>query len=1150
MAILRTKKFALLSDSASIKEEDSSKFSFHLKKYIDAKKSNLAIKKLREKINQIQEIRKNYKAVDDLSKLRFTFQKRLERGESLDEILPEAYAVVLEAVSRIKKGIDGKPIELTDSQIMTSLVLNDGNIAELATGEGKTYALIMAAYLNTLGGEQVHVFTANDYLAQRDSEINTPIFESLGIKVGCALDNYVVDGVSLDKSESKKKRKEAYQNLDIVYAKSSTIAFDWEFDQQVMEKEDRMLQRPFHYAIVDEVDSVMIDEANTPLIISQSLNSYEDKIQKEDSIITDKIFGEENRQSWLLIANTIVKTLREDASNTFRSSEEFSSNPILNKVSFQGKHLAGTVNSLQDRILKSGAKIYIDERHKTVELTDAGYDFVGKIIKNTGFDENEVFHYIKNALYAHCILEKDVDYRIDQNSKTNEKKIILIDSNTGRDLPDNKLSEGLHQALEVKEIIKDMPDINLGNKKLKEAIKKVSQMNISTAKITQPSFFSKYQKVGGTSGTVSDEVTKREFKEQYKKKIIEIPRSRKKIAVEKPVEVYASRREKLDAVVSQIIECHKREQPILVGAKDIEEAKEISTRLEAYQRKPFAQLCANLFQTPIEQVNILQATKLYCLMTHTDFPVHDRKAQYAISEQVQCLILPENEKTALDYRVERQLQEKIDSTTSISMDTKKEIYQFLYHKNPESNKELDDLTIRLYGIPFRTLTAENTEQEVEIISQAGRLGAVTIATAIAGRGTDIALGGDPKELARHEVEDIFINRLKKENLTPQELSSKISHIKRQTEMLSRMERCDNQEIQQLFEKKYDKWKSTCRSEKEALEPTLVDPQGNSMHQVGKGLYVLGSSLNDSIRVDNQLRGRSGRQGNDGESKFICSLDDPIIVQNGNQKDLNKIKKVVMENPSSRLAVQYVRAAQRANESIHASIRTDVNRCSKGFDWISDAYYAYREKLLENPESCLPNIFEATSNILFDKKRQEDFGSLIAYFVPLIFNDNEVNNLSNDELKLLFENRTKMMRTEAKNSPSFSFDGDFKRKLLTTGDLKFTLLADDNFIEKQLSLEKMSPNQSANIDDLLDKIVFDKYHDFKDEVILETAITAIHYLKSYLKEKREEKTEQRKLDGDSVSQNLVENIIESTPLDLEIQKNPMEVEEVVSSGKAK
>ncbi|MDE5587379.1 MAG: hypothetical protein K2I72_03295, partial [Bacilli bacterium] len=973
MRVLENEKFALFPDSVGEVHEEHQKFSVRLQQYINAKKNNFSHRKLREKIQKIHESREYYKDAKDLSEFRQVFATRIERGESLEEILPEAYAVVLEAISRTKKDSNGRPIELTDSQIMTSLVLNDGDIAELATGEGKTYALTMAAYLNTLTGEQVHIFTANDYLAQRDSEINKPIFDSLGIKVGCALDNYVVDGTPLSKEEAKVLRKEAYQDLDIVYAKSSTVAFDWELDQQVMNVEDKMLQRPFHYAIVDEVDSVMIDDANTPLIISQTLKAYEDKINEknEDTIITDKIFGEENRQGLLLLANSFASELRKNPKNTFRSSKEFSKSPIYNKLSIHGKHIPGTQASLQDSIQKSSALIFIDERNKTVELTEKGYKAVEKIFKNIGFDVNEILQYIQNSLYAHCILERDVDYRIDTNQNTGEKKVILIDPNTGRNLPDNKLANGLHQALEVKEIVKGMPNMSIADVEMKEAIKQVSKMNISTAKITQPSFFAKYQKVGGTSGTVSDEITKSEFKEQYKKKIIEIPRSRKKIAIENPVEVYATRSEKIDAIVNQIIECNQRNQPILVGARDIEEAKEIASYLETYQRKPFKQLCCEMFQVPEEEINILQASKLYCLMTNTEFPLRDRKTQYAISRQVQSLILPDNEKTSLDYRVEQQLQQKLNSINSVSFDAKEEIYRLIYRQEPQSRREVEDLYTNLHGISFQTLTAENAEQEVEIISQAGRLGAVTIATAIAGRGTDIALGGDPKELARHEVENLMIERLEKENLDSNAKALRVAQIKRQTEMLSRMDRCDDEEIQKLFERKYSQWQKTCGKEQELLQSTIRDSEGNLVHQPGKGLYVLGASLNDSIRVDNQLSGRSGRQGSDGESKFICSLRDPLIVQKGNQSNLNKIRKLVQEDPSNPLAIQYVRAAQRANESMQASIRNGVNRCSKGFDWIADNYYSYRKELLEKTEETLPHIFNATSTLLFDNQNQEN-----------------------------------------------------------------------------------------------------------------------------------------------------------------------------------
>lgn len=1103
MHVLENDKFTGFPDSMEEQSVGSQKFSFRLKQYLEDKKQNSSLRKFRKQIEQIQESREDYKNEKDLAQFLPVFQARLERGESLEDILPEAFAIVLEAIARTKKDPEGNPIELTDSQIMTSLVLNNGDIAELATGEGKTYALIMAAYLNALTGEQVHIFTANDYLAQRDSETNAPIFEALGMKVGCALDQYIENGTPISKQKSKELRKQAYQNLDIVYAKSSTVAFDWEFDQQVMRPEDKMIKRPFHYAIVDEVDSVMIDDANTPLIISQTLQNYENMVNEknENTTMTDKIVGEDNRKNWLLLANSVVLELRKYATNTYRNSDEVSKSPIYNKLSFHGKHLPGTQANLQDRIQNSNARIFIDERKKTVELTDAGYDIIEKMLKNTGYDLNDIFSYVQNALYAHCILKENVDYRTVEDPKTGIKKVILIDPNTGRDLPDNKLSNGLHQALEVKEMVNSTPDRSMANPIIHKAIRDISKMSMSTAKITHPSFFAKYDCVGGTSGTVSDEVTQSEFKEQYKKKIIQIPRSRRKIAIENPVEVYATKVEKIDAVVNQILECHAIGQPILVGARDIEEAKEISARLEEYQKRPFKELCSSIFETSLDDINILQATKLYCLMTNTEFPTRDRKKLDAMARQVQSLILPEKEKVPLDYRVEKQLQAKLDHTQSISFEAQTEIYRMVYHQEPTSKEEVQNLYGHLHGISFQTLTAENTEREVEIISQAGRYGAITIATAIAGRGTDIALGGNPVELARYDVQNQFIRDLEKQNLSKNELEFKTSEIKRKVELLSRTNTCDDIEIRQLYEQKLNEWMITCSKERKMLETTKVDSDGKLIHEQGKGLYVLGASLNDSIRVDNQLQGRSGRQGNDGESKFMCSLEDPLITQNGKQSDLLKIQEMIRRNPSDHRAIQYVRAAQRAKESIQASIRTDVNRCAKGFDFISNAYYDYRERLLEQPESTISHIFESTSTLLFEQENQEDMDNTIFCFVPLIFSDEEVNTLSNDELKILFDDRVSLMMKELHNIDSDDFKQDFRKKLLMTGDLKFSMFTDQNVIEKQLSLEGMTPNQTTSVEDLLDRITFDQYNEFKNEVILETSVTALYYLRSYLEQRK-------------------------------------------------
>lgn len=1101
----------------SVIEEEKNerpKFSFHLKKYIESKKNNHNLKKLQKKTDEILSYREEMRNVDDLSTVRKALQQRLDHGETLDDILPEAFAAVIEAVSRVKPGI-----ELTPSQIMTSLVLNDGDIAELATGEGKTFALTMAAYLNSFNGNQVHVFTANDYLAQRDSETNTPIFESLGLKVGCALDRYSVDGETLSKKDSKELRREAYKNLDIIYAKSSTVAFDWEEDQQIMNEKDVMISRPFGYAIVDEVDSVMIDDANTPLVISSSLQNFEKKMDVSEPNLNDGgIYGEDNRNRMVTLANNIVSILRENPRNTLRNSKSTSTSPLYNMLSIGGKHIEGTKNALYDKIKSSGAKIFVDERNRTVELTDAGYEEIGRLIQNLKVDENEFFHYIQNALQAHCILQENVDYRIAVDSIDHENKVILIDGNTGRDLPDNKFSEGLQQALEAKE------NIHYKNR---------SSMSISTAKITHPNFFAKYEKIGGTSGTVSDEITKGEFKEQYKKKIIEIPRFRKKIATENPTEIYATRHEKMDAIVNQIIECHKREQPILVGARDIEEAKEIMENLESYAPKPFDQVYCDLFHTSKNKINIIKATKLYCLMTNTEFPKRDRKALYVLCTKVESMILPDAEMTKLDYRVKKNLQKKIHDTSHIPYESKEEIFKLVTNREPKNQDEVNDLYIKASGIKFQSLTAEDTDREVEIVSQAGRLGAVTIATAIAGRGTDIALGGDPVELAKVDVEKNYLNRIQNISNTNQK---EVAKIKRQTELLSRTGKCDNLEMQQLFEKKLAYWKEVCSKEKELLEPTMTDLQGNKIHEPGKGLYVLGASLNDSIRVDNQLRGRAGRQGSDGESKFICSLDDPLIRQKGNQRDITKMKELVRNNPYNEKATRYVRAAQRSMESAHASNRADTNRSAAGFDWVANAYYEYRENLLKNPEFAISGILQSTSTLLFENPDHLELNNVLSNFVPDVFTEEEIHSLSHLELKAKFDEYVSKMMIHMQNIPTDTFMDNLKTDLLTTGDLKFSLLADSNEAEKKLFLSQLTPNNSTDPEVLLDQIIFEQYQYFRADVMVNTSVVAIQAIESYLRQNAVNKNKDAFLNQDDMEYPFLFDFVNNIDSTLENNQN--------------
>lgn len=1090
-------------------QKTKNKFSFYLKNFLDKRRERQdlkQIKKLEKIVDEIQYCRKGdptisstyidssgkslplvnnligvpYSSLDNqaLADMKTRFEQELKNGKTLEELLPDAYAVVLEVVSRTKKDNKGNPIELTNSQIMTSLVLNDGNIAELATGEGKTFALTMAAYLNSLGGEQVHIFTANDYLAQRDAEQNTPIYEALGLKVGYALNSYTENGKPLKYSESKKIRKQVYSECDIVYARSSTIAFDWEADHQVMKKEDRVLTKDFNYAIVDEVDSVLIDDANTPLVLSRNMEKFSKELRSFEDIELDgslKIVTPEHQGKWVTEANSFVKNIiLKDKKNIYPINEEF--------VSGFGKILQGdrSFNAIMQKIENSDALVYHDLRYKSVSLTSKGQDLVMKHFKKYAdalqIPENEIFDYIQKALEANLIQRKNVDYRVTEVNGS--KKIILLDASTGRDLPDNKYSQGLHQAIEAKEGIE---------------FSRRTKQNVSTAKITHPAFFHKYKKFAGTSGTVSDEVTKFEFLNQYDKKITKIPRSRKKIAVENPIEVYKTEKEKIDAIVNQIIECHSRKQPILVGARDIEEAQKIMKKLDEFAAKPFNEICAEVFKVDKDKVRVMQATKLYCLMTGIEYPT-DRRSRASLARKVVSLILPEHEKTPLDRRVQKGLEAKLRNAPEMSVETKNKLFEIVNNRQATSKEELESFAIKLRGLTYQSLTAADTDREVEIISQAGRLGAITISTAIAGRGTDIALGGNPKELAKIETEKYFVDKIG--NVDADTFEKEQTKITRQVELLSRSGKCDDIRITNKYNDSLIKWQNICKEEEAILSPSKFDDDKNPVHETGKGLFVLGASLNNSIRVDNQLRGRCGRQGSDGESKFMCSLEDELIKTRAKSEQYKYFVQAFKEgNVSQKLAVDFVRSTQRSYESARASARNDANKCARGFDWFSNAYYTYREQLLDNPTTVISGTIKEADNLLFSLE-DEAYKKVLTDFVPSLFSTEEVQNLGKEELKILYQQRTSEMIEALNNSQSEKVIEALQQKLLTLGDLSFTDTINSNAIENDYRLRSLG-DRSTDSDLLLDQTVFDQYNYFRTDLLVRSSISAVKLLKNSL-----------------------------------------------------
>ncbi len=572
-----------------------------------------ALKKYNKHIEPINALEATYESMndDELKKQTAIFRKRLESGESLNKIIHEAFAVVREAAKRTL----GQ--RHYDVQLIGGLVLNDGAIAEMRTGEGKTLVATLPVYLNAISGKGVHVVTVNDYLAKRDSQWMSQIYSFLGLTTGC---------ITADISEEE--RREAY-NCDITYGTNNEFGFDYLRDNMKFSI-DQMVQRPFNYAIIDEVDSILIDEARTPLIIS----------------------GPSEGNTGLYIA--VDKII-----------------PHLEKSDYE-----------------------LEEKHKSVVLTEQGQEHVEKLLREHGLLESGnmydmqnigLVHHVNQALRAHKLFMAEKDYIV------KDGKVILIDEFTGRMMDGRRLSEGLHQAIEAKESVQ------------------IQNENQTLASVTFQNYFRLYPKLAGMTGTGMTEAA--EFEEIYKLGVIQIPTHKPLIRKDYDDKIYKSQREKEDAITQLVEECKERQQPVLVGTVSIEKSEQLSARL--------------------------------------------KKA----------------------------------------------------------------------NIKHNVLNARHHEREAYIVAQAGRLGAVTIATNMAGRGTDIQLGGN----AEMRIED--------------EVDPKWSEDKR--------------------EKAITKIREEVELEKEKVK------------EAG-GLYIIGTERHESRRIDNQLRGRSGRQGDPGASMFFLSVEDDLM----------------------------------------------------------------------------------------------------------------------------------------------------------------------------------------------------------------------------------------------------------------------------------
>lgn len=683
--------------------------------------SERQIKKLMPIVDKADSLSEKYENMCDseLRAMTDTFRQRLAAGETLDDILPEAFATVREAAAR---AIGKKPYRV---QLLGGIILHQGRIAEMKTGEGKTLVATMPAYLNALTGKGVHIVTVNEYLARRDSEEMGKVYGFLGLTTGLVL-----------QAQSTEEKKKAYA-ADITYGTNTEIGFDYLRDNMA-KTHDGLVQRELHFAIVDEVDSILIDEARTPLIISGPGEKSDDMYKKADAFV--------RRLRAKVVKEMDTKSDNEDV--------------------------------LEDYI--------VDEKGKRATLTSRGVakaeSFFG--IENLSDPENNsLYHYINEALHAHGVMKRDVDYVVA------EGKVLIVDSFTGRIMPGKRFSNGLHQAIEAKERV----DIQNENQTL--------------ATITYQNLFRLYSKLSGMTGTALTE--ENEFREIYGLDVIEVPTNKPMIRIDRNDVVYKNTAGKYRAIINQIRECHEKGQPVLVGTVSVEKSEYLSSLLK-----------------------------------------------------------------------------------------KK-------------------------GIQHNVLNAKQHQREAEIVAQAGKFGAVTISTNMAGRGTDIMLGGNAEFLAKNE--------LKKAGYDEEQISLATGMSENIDDTV--------REARELYRNSLDRFKNE------------IAPEADRVREAG-GLFILGTERHESRRIDNQLRGRSGRQGDPGESRFFLSLEDDLMRLFGSDRVVGVVERLGLpedEPIEAKIISNTIESSQKRLEGENFNRRKTVLEYDDVMNQQRTVIYKQRREVLDGED---------------------------------------------------------------------------------------------------------------------------------------------------------------------------------------------------------
>ena len=748
--------------------------------------SEKEIKRIKPIQEQVLALEEKYAAMsdDELKGMTDKLKAQLNEGKPLDSILPDAFAVCREASWRVLS-MKHFPV-----QILGGIILHQGRISEMRTGEGKTLVATLPAYLNALTGKGVHIVTVNDYLARRDSEWMGKVYSFLGLTVGL-----IVPGMSND------EKKIAY-NADITYCTNNELGFDYLRDNMVIYKEQRV-QRGHNYAIVDEVDSILIDEARTPLIIS----------------------GRGDKSSDLYVsANKLARSLK-----CVRIRE--------------------TDNKKTDEELNIDGDYVVDEKAKTCTLTPEGVKKAEAFfnLENLNDPENiTISHHIQQAIRAYGVMKRDVDYVV------KDGEVLIVDEFTGRIMYGRRYNEGLHQAIEAKE------GVNIAHE------------SKTLATITFQNFFRLYDKLAGMTGTAMTEVT--EFQQIYKLDVVEIPTNKPVIREDMQDVIYKTERAKFNAVIENIVECHEKGQPVLVGTISIERSEILSALLKKR------------------------------------------------------------------------------------------------------------------GIKHNVLNAKYHDKEAEIIAQAGKFGAVTIATNMAGRGTDIMLGGNAEYLAKSE--------LRKMGYSEELISAATGFAETQdADILKARE-------------EYQRFNEQFKAE--------IEPEAEKVREAG-GLFIIGTERHESRRIDNQLRGRAGRQGDPGSSRFYISLEDDLMRLFGGERiySMMNLLRVDENMPiETGILTKSIESAQQRIEGRNFGIRKNVLDYDDVMNKQRELIYAQRNRVLDGEDikdtvrKMIKDTIESTVDTYLtgDIADDWDFDSLRNHFLgwlcgpsDLDYTVEELNEIDKDDI---------------------------------------------------------------------------------------------------------------------------------------------------------